>query len=125
MSTPEQVQQNIASACRSGMRSLGQDAIDVLTRVRQAYEQLSPIPCTKCGYCQPCPNGVNVPFNFEIYNQATVLDGSSAVLCRNLYLSLPEAERASACTECGTCEDRCPQQIPIPKMLPQVSAQFA
>ncbi|MCY2991804.1 MAG: aldo/keto reductase [Planctomycetota bacterium] len=124
MSTLEQVQQNVESACRSGIGLLNQQEMDLIARAQEAYKALSPIPCTKCGYCLPCPNGVNIPNNFELYNHATLFKGSSAVLCRNLYHSLSEAERASACLDCGTCEEKCPQQIPVGTMLRQVSEQF-
>ncbi len=124
MSTLEQVQQNVESASRSGIGLLNQQEMDLIARAQEAYKALSPIPCTKCGYCLPCPNGVNIPNNFELYNHATLFKGSSAVLCRNLYHSLSETERASACLDCGTCEEKCPQQIPVGTMLRQVSEQF-
>ena len=124
MSNLEQVQQNVESACRSGIGLLNQQEMDLIARAQEAYKALSPIPCTKCGYCMPCPNGVNIPNNFELYNHATLFKGSSVVLCRNLYHSLSETERASACLDCGTCEEKCPQQIPVGTMLRQVSEQF-
>ena len=89
------------------------------------YQRLQPIPCTKCGYCLPCPHGVNIPGNFELFNQAAVFQGNSRLLCRNLYLSLPEAQRAQACEACGTCEERCPQQIPIQEQLAASSSNSA
>lgn len=124
MSTLEQVKQNVESACRSGIGCLGQEEMELVARVRDEYQRLSPIPCTKCGYCLPCPNGVNIPLNFELLNQARVLKGNSVSLCRNLYLSLSESERAAACLDCGQCEERCPQQFPIPQMLGRVREQF-
>jgi uncharacterized protein len=92
--------------------------------VQQKYQELSPIPCTKCGYCMPCPNGVNIPLNFELFNSSTLFKGSSKLLCRNLYHGLPESERAQACEECGTCEDKCPQGIEIGKLLKKVAEEF-
>jgi uncharacterized protein len=124
MTTLEQVRQNVDSACRSGIGLLNQEEMNLIARAQATYRELSPIPCTKCGYCMPCPNGVNIPNNFELYNHATLFKGSSVVLCGNLYHSLSETERASACLDCGTCEERCPQQIPVGKMLRQVSEQF-
>jgi predicted aldo/keto reductase-like oxidoreductase len=125
MSSMEQVRQNLASAARSGVGTLKPDDMELIGRVRDAYSELSPIPCTKCGYCTPCPHGVNIPQNFELSNQAAVLAGNSAVLCRNLYFSLSESEKAAACQECGLCEEHCPQQIPIREKLAGVAKQFA
>ena len=99
-------------------------ANDLVARLQAKYAELSPVPCTKCGYCLPCPTGVNIPLNFELYNNATVFQGSSVALCRNLYTGLPETQRAEACQACGTCEEKCPQGIEIAKMLEKVARQF-
>ena len=125
MGTREQVQQNVASACRSRVGGLGPAERELIARVRAEYQRLAPIPCSKCGYCLPCPNGVNIPVNFELFNQARVFQGRSVALCRNLYLTLNETERAAACAACGTCEERCPQQIPIAEQLGRVREQFS
>ena len=125
MNSLEQVRRNVASAERAGVGTLTADELALLARVRDEYQRLSPIPCTKCGYCLPCPSGVNIPLNFELYNQATVFQGSSQVLCRNLYLSLPESERATACERCGTCEERCPQHLPVADLLQRAGERFA
>jgi hypothetical protein len=125
MSTLEQVQQNVESACRSGVGWLDANEATAVAAVQQEYRKLSPIPCTKCGYCMPCPNGVRIPVNFELYNNATVFKGSSIMLCRNLYGFLPEAEKAKTCVACGTCEEKCPQGIEIGKMMGRVQEQFA
>lgn len=125
MSNLEQVQQNLESASLSGSGSLDEDEAALIACVREEYQRLSPIPCTKCGYCLPCPNGVDIPLNFELYNNAAVFGGNPVVLCRNLYLSLSEEQRASACLECGTCEEKCPQHIPIGEMMGRVREQFS
>jgi predicted aldo/keto reductase-like oxidoreductase len=124
MGSLAQVKQNIDSACRSGVGWLDEHEATLVARVQQEYAKLSPIPCTKCGYCMPCPNGVNIPVNFELYNNAAVFEGSSIVLCRNLYNSLPEAERAKVCAACGVCQEKCPQGIEIGKMMGLVREQF-
>ena len=124
MSTLEQVVANVQSANRSGVGTLTAEERELIDEVRQQYERLSPIACTKCGYCLPCPHGVNIPHNFELYNQANVMQGSSTLLCKNLYLMMSESERAAACQQCGICEEHCPQQLPIRQNLGQVQEQF-
>jgi hypothetical protein len=119
MNTLEQVQQNLASADVSGVDTLTEEEVDLVVRVQEAYKGLDSIPCTKCAYCMPCPNGVNIPRNFELYNQAAVYGNES--LARNLYnYHMPEAERASACIACGECEAKCPQQIQISDWMERV-----
>ncbi len=124
MNNLEQVQQNIESAHRSGIGWLDEEEARLVGRVQEEYKKLVSVPCTKCGYCMPCPNGVNIPVNFELFNNVTVFKGNSITLCRNLYGFLPEAERASACQQCGICEEKCPQGIEIGKMMGQVQEQF-
>lgn len=124
MTTLEQVKQNIESACRSGVDLLEEEERELVRRVRDKYRELSPIPCTNCGYCMPCPNGVNIPLNLELYNSVTLFKGNTRTLCRNLYHGLPASERAQACEECGTCEEGCPQHLEIGKLLKSVAEEF-
>jgi predicted aldo/keto reductase-like oxidoreductase len=119
MNTLEQVQQNLASAGRSGVGTLSQEELDLVARVQAAYKGLDSIPCTKCAYCMPCHNGVNIPRNFELYNQATVYGNEG--LAKSLYnYHMPEGERASACIACRECEEKCPQQIEISDWMERV-----
>jgi predicted aldo/keto reductase-like oxidoreductase len=119
MNALEQVQQNLASADTSGVGTLSPEELDLVARVQEAYKGLDSIPCTKCAYCMPCPNGVNIPRNFELYNQATVYGNES--LAKSLYnYHMPEAERAGACIACGECEEKCPQQIEISDWMERV-----
>jgi len=112
MSTMQQVQENMASAERSGAGSLSADDLAVVARVRDTYRALSPIPCTRCQYCQPCPNGVAIPRIFQIYNEGKMFNAMEQALQHYNGL-LPEAQRADQCQECGECESKCPQQIEI------------
>lgn len=116
MSTFEQVQENVASADRSGVGTLTPEELTVYARVREMYEELCPIPCTACKYCLPCPSGVNIPRVFEIYNDAIIYDSADrAQMVYNNFMS--EDERANLCIECGECLDKCPQEIEIPDWL--------
>ncbi len=116
MSTFEQVEQNLASAGRSGVGSLTEEELAAYARVREAYEALCPIPCTDCKYCMPCPNGVNIPGVFDIYNDAIMYENPErGQMVYNHFMS--EDERANLCIECGECLEKCPQQIEIPDWL--------
>jgi predicted aldo/keto reductase-like oxidoreductase len=118
MSTMEQVTENVATAGRSRPGILTADELALIDRVRKEYEKLIPIPCTKCGYCQPCSNGVEIPTIFELYNEAVIYnDARTPRLRYRGPLGLKEEQRADQCIECGECVDACPQQIPIPEWL--------
>ena len=70
MSTMAQVQQNLASADRSALARLSESELALICQVRDQYRALTPIPCTDCKYCQPCPNNVAIPRIFDLYNTA-------------------------------------------------------
>ncbi len=120
MSTMQQVIENVAAAERSGPGRLTEDELSLIDKVREAYLGYSPVPCTKCGYCMPCPNGVEIPTIFNVFNEATMYDSFSNA--RFLYTGgaldgLKDGQRADNCQECMECVEKCPQQIPIPDWL--------
>ena len=115
MSTMEQVKQNVASAGQSGPGALRDEELELVARVRDKYRELGRIPCTDCQYCLPCPNGVNIPRVFEIYNDAKIYGDEESA--RISYAWLEEEQRANLCLECHECLEKCPQQIEIPDWL--------
>ena len=116
MSTLAQVKENIVSADRPCPGLLTDEELALVGRVRDQYRALSPIPCTDCQYCQPCPNSVTIPRIFDLYNQAMMF--AAPEHARNAYGNwVPEAERGDRCLECGECEAKCPQGIAIIEWL--------
>lgn len=119
MSTLEQVEQNIASASASGVGTLTAADLALVDKVRAVINSLSPIPCTRCEYCLPCPNGVNIPRNFDAYNKALLYDALAD--SRNEYKYwISDKEKAELCIQCDECLSKCPQQIPISTWMPIV-----
>jgi hypothetical protein len=121
MSTMVQVEENLRSAASSRIQAFTPAEDALIGQAREIYGARIAIPCTACNYCMPCPNGVNIPANFHFFNFAHLYDDVADA--RNKYqIFLPEAQRSSACLECGICEDLCPQKIPISEWMPKVSA---
>lgn len=118
MSTMEQVEENVASAGRSGAGTLTGEELTLVDRVREAYRELCAIPCTACEYCLPCPSGVNIPGIFEIYNDLLMYGDEQRA--KMFYSWIDEKERADLCIECGECLEKCPQHIEIPDWLKKV-----
>jgi predicted aldo/keto reductase-like oxidoreductase len=119
MTAMAHVEENVASADVSGPGTLTAKELKIIGRAREKYRELGPIPCTGCGYCMPCPNGVNIPRNFDIYN-AGVMYGKPHKARSSYRTWLPEKEQASACVGCRECEELCPQNIPISEWMPRV-----
>jgi predicted aldo/keto reductase-like oxidoreductase len=118
MSTLAQVDENLASADRSSPGTLSADEVRLLEEVAAVFKGLQPIPCTRCDYCMPCPSGVNIPRNLGLYNTAVMYDRFGEV--RRWYADVKPAERASACTDCSQCEEKCPQKIAISDWMPRI-----
>jgi len=120
MSAMEQVEQNVATAdsSRPGLLTAAERAL--VGRVRDEYRGLIPIDCTQCRYCQPCPSGVDIPRCFEIYNDARIY--SELRLARLYYSWIKKPARADNCTQCGDCEQACPQNLAIIDSLREVDA---
>jgi len=81
------------------------------------------VDCTACNYCMPCPEGVNIPRNFALYNDYHMLQDPAAKLRYQRLLS--DTAKASNCIQCGLCEPQCPQSIPIRAELEHVDEELA
>lgn len=119
MSNPEQVEQNIRSAASSAVDRLSPRELSCYDKIRRAYLKLSPIPCTNCKYCLPCPQGVYIPYIFEIYNMARMYDDLSRA--RIFYNWIRKEGGIDLCIQCGECEEKCPQKIQIRSWLQEAS----
>src|SRR4030042_196204 len=109
MSSLEQVKANAALADSAVADSFTVPEELVISRVRDAYRALRPISCTACRGCMPCPQGIDVPRIFEIYNDA-VMYGDAAT-ARSIYRL--ERHLIDNCNECGACANACGRRIPI------------
>jgi predicted aldo/keto reductase-like oxidoreductase len=115
MNSIEQVRQNIEIACTAGRQeNLNPSELELINMVRDEYNKTKSVPCTKCRYCMPCPRGVDIPLNFELYND------NNRDLSESLYFFMPEKQRANLCIGCRECEEKCPQQIKISELMPKV-----
>lgn len=121
MSTMEQVEQNLQSASRSGIGSLTEEDRTTISRVQQAWAGLAPVPCTGCEYCMPCPNGVQIPRIFKLYNESVMYDRQERGK-ETYQREFAEDQRADMCVECGQCETLCPQRIQIIQQLKDAHA---
>lgn len=121
MSDMNQVEENLSSANRSRIGSFSPAELAVISEAREKYSLRTAIPCSKCNYCMPCPNGLNIPANFEFFNYARLFDDVAGARYK-YQIFLTEAQRSGACTDCGTCEELCPQKIAISDWMPKVSA---
>jgi predicted aldo/keto reductase-like oxidoreductase len=125
MGTIEQVVENIKVAGETGPDSLSEQDVKVMNKVKSIFKGKIRNNCTACGYCMPCPFGVNIPRNFTFYNEYHLfVTPETEVELKSRYNSIKPENRASICKECGKCETHCPQGIKIRQDLKAVSALF-
>ncbi|HOD39698.1 MAG TPA: aldo/keto reductase [Candidatus Wallbacteria bacterium] len=119
MSSIEQLEENVRVASMPEMKNGGFfSAADrhAVEKAREEFLKLIKVPCTNCGYCLPCKSGVDIPYNFQLYNSLYMYANlNSARLSYNVFTQ-PQ-KRASACTNCGECLPKCPQKIEIAARL--------
>ena len=130
MNTMTMVKENVQSASHEEpLGATEQGAVDAMLERLQAFSDLY---CTGCGYCMPCPNGVEIPGNFllmnyhRVYGMTDFAREQYAQLLKGetVWLNGPriEGKAANACVQCGECEPKCPQNIPIIEQLAEVHA---
>ena len=118
MNSDEMVRDNIQTASTVEVGELGEDEEQMLKQVVAAINAKMKVGCTGCGYCMPCPKGVDIPGTFAAYNRRYA-EGKfwsfvDYVMCTTLRKN---STAASNCVGCGKCEKHCPQHIEIRKNL--------
>lgn len=118
MNSMQMVTENIASADEAGIGTFTKADHHLIDILRQKINQNLKVRCTGCGYCMPCPHGVDIPTAFRCYNQTATQKKFSAMLEYAQITSLKKDSSAmTQCTKCGACEKHCPQHIEIRKEL--------
>jgi predicted aldo/keto reductase-like oxidoreductase len=118
-----QLQENIKTANGAKAGAFSAEEISLVDKVREEYRKMLKVDCTSCAYCMPCPTGVDIPQNFNLYNDCFLFKGPEMnFFFYNQFLA-PD-QRASACTECMACIEKCPQKIDIPNELKTVDKYF-
>ena len=125
-SSLEQLEQNIEDF--ENFTPLNDEEYEILENVRDIINSNITVECTKCKYClDACPESINIPKIFDLYNNEKILDPAPWTPVGNAYLNyskLPSAGIASDCTECEMCVEECPQHIDIPKIMKDVVKTF-
>lgn len=119
MNTMDQVAENLNSANDAEVNSLTANDVGVIDQAKAIFKEKIKVNCTACGYCMPCPEGVNIPTCFSMINNYHMFGQEDAY---NIWLT-PQ-QKASNCVECGLCETHCPQGILIREELKKVKAVF-
>jgi predicted aldo/keto reductase-like oxidoreductase len=124
MNSMEQLRENLAVASDAAPGAMGFRELEVVAMARDNFRKNIRIDCTTCGYCMPCPKGVQIPACFSMYNSYHLFDPKDEMSKRMYGIMLTPEQRASNCSRCGECEARCPQKLSIMEHLKRVSAEM-
>lgn len=127
MNEESQVEENLRIAGDMTPNSLTEPELKMFANVKAAIAEKVKVPCTGCAYCMPCPAGVDIPGCFSIYNDKYIhkgLNRETSYIIRTSGFDGGSRSFASLCKNCGACEKKCPQGIPIRKHLKEVSKEF-
>ncbi len=118
MNTLEQLEQNVRS-----VKAFDPETERLHERYCEGLDQLrgklGHRVCTSCGYCMPCPQGVSIPRYMQLYHYLKAFDLKDGV--RDALGKIPEAKSMAHCNDCGACEEKCPNDLPIREMTKTVT----
>lgn len=118
MSNMEQMEDNVSFMHE--LQPLNDEEQRVLAAACKALSAFDGIACTACHYCTPgCPMEIHIPEIFAVMNVYKMYGDLNEA--RNEYQWRPGGEKASACVQCGQCENACPQHLPIISLLEEVA----
>jgi len=118
MNSIEMVKENlkIAEAVQAG--EFTEKDNELIEKIKEQIAKTIKVGCTGCGYCMPCPFGVDIPETFRCYNEIyseNKRSGQREYMQCTIFRK--NSTDASLCRKCGHCEQHCPQKIAIREEL--------
>lgn len=118
MNSIAMVEENCKIASDTAVGSFTEEDFALIDAVKKEIEKKTKVGCTACGYCMPCPKGIDIPTAFRCYNHMYTESKHSG---RFEYLQClaynKDRTDINACVGCGKCESHCPQHIAIRQEL--------
>jgi predicted aldo/keto reductase-like oxidoreductase len=118
MNSPEMVEENVRIADSAKAGEFTEEDFTFIEKVKAEINKKTKVGCTGCGYCMPCPKGIDIPTAFKCYNQMYTENKMSG---RSEYIQIVALQKEMSdianCVECGKCESHCPQHLPIREKL--------
>lgn len=125
MNSEEMIRENVRIASEVQTGEFTEEDFSLIEAVKKDIQDTLKVGCTGCGYCMPCPKGIDIPAAFRCYNHMyTEKKGAG----RHEYLQTVCLQKdfrpVSACVECGKCESHCPQHLAIRQKLKEADGKL-
>ena len=130
MNSLDQIDENIAIAEKTAPMSMSFEELEAVELVKRVLRNSLKINCSTCGYCMPCPQGVNIPECLKIYNEKYLFEHKGLVNTSLIdyfqYVGgiMGKSGNAGLCNGCGKCLRKCPQKLDIISELKTVKKEF-
>ena len=130
MNSFEQLNDNLKIANRTTPLSMTFEEMETVELAKRVMRDSLKINCSTCGYCMPCPQGVNIPECLKIYNEKYLFEHNGLInpsfMDYYQYVGGIMGNRGNAglCNGCGKCLRKCPQKLDIIAELKKVKKEF-
>ena len=118
------IKENIGIADKALPGSLKPEELKIIDKARDKYLELMQVGCTGCGYCMPCPAGINIPDTFKYLNMHHMFKSGKSRLDYAIFAGAKTDDGkphwTTSCINCGKCEKACPQHIGVRKEFEKV-----
>lgn len=122
MSNYEQMEQNVQIMDKALPESLTVEELELIDKVSDKYNSLIKYSCTGCKYCIPCEKKIMIPDIIELCNDYNIYGDTPAG--HMSYSWQTPGRTAGNCIECGVCEEKCPQHLPIREIMKETAEIF-
>lgn len=125
MNSMEMLEENICVASEAQTGEFSEADFELIENVKKEINKSVKVGCTGCGYCMPCPQGVDIPGTFSCYNRMYSEAKTSARMDYMMTTSFAKDSRNYArCVGCGKCEQHCPQHLMIREELQKAGREL-
>lgn len=118
MNSLPMVEENVRIASEVQPGQLTAQDFAMIEQIKAEIDRNVRVGCTGCGYCMPCPKGIDIPTAFRCYNRMFTENHATG---RHEYMQIVALQKEMSdigkCIECGKCESHCPQHLEIRRML--------
>ncbi len=118
MNSLEMIDENVRIASQVRPGEFDESDFQMIEGIKAAIQSKVKVGCTACGYCMPCPKGVDIPGTFRCYNEMFTENKSQGRFEYAQVVGLrKESSFPDQCVGCGKCEAHCPQHLEIRRLL--------